>query len=158
MRPARGAGKSALLVAEQFRFDEFAGNCRHVQRHELTARPWAVPVQRLCDQFLAAARGSVDKHRDIGVGEAADRPKHFLHGRRLADDLPVSGNGRLRLRLALVHMGNGAPHRIDSRVDVEGLGQIFERAALIGRNGAVEVGIRGHDDDRQVRVRLAQAP
>jgi hypothetical protein len=46
---------------------------------------------------------------------------------------------------------DGPAHQVDGLVDVEGLGQVFEGAALEGRNGGVEVGIGGHDDDRQVR-------
>ena len=39
-------------------------------------------------------------------------------------------------------------------IDVEGLRQVFERAALEGRYRAVEVRIRGHDDDRDLRMPL----
>ena len=39
-------------------------------------------------------------------------------------------------------------------IDVERLGQILERAALERRDRAVEVGIRGHDDHRNVRKPL----
>jgi hypothetical protein len=37
-------------------------------------------------------------------------------------------------------------------VDVEGLGQVFERAPLKRRNRGLQVGVRGHDDDRQSRM------
>ncbi len=39
-------------------------------------------------------------------------------------------------------------------IDVEGLGQIFERSALEGGDGAVEVRIGGHDDHGQARESL----
>src|SRR5690606_31079724 len=40
-------------------------------------------------------------------------------------------------------------------IDVKGLGQILEGAALIGGDRTVQVRVRGHDDHRQTRVQLA---
>ena len=45
-----------------------------------------------------------------------------------------------------------ASHELDRLIDVERLRQVFERAALVGRHGAVEIGVRGHDDHRQART------
>ncbi len=49
----------------------------------------------------------------------------------------------------------GAPDECDSLVDIEWLGQVFERPSLVGRDSAVQVRVRGHDDHRQARVLLA---
>ena len=48
-----------------------------------------------------------------------------------------------------------ASHEIDGLIDVERLRQIFERTALVRSDCAVEIGMRGHDDDRQLRLRVA---
>jgi hypothetical protein len=40
-------------------------------------------------------------------------------------------------------------------IDVEGLRQILERAALVGRDRVAEVGVRSHDDHGQLRSRTA---
>ena len=45
----------------------------------------------------------------------------------------------------------GATHEFDGLVDVERLWQVLESAALVGRHGAVEIGMRGHDDHGQLR-------
>jgi hypothetical protein len=40
------------------------------------------------------------------------------------------------------------PHRL---VHVERLGQVLEGAAAVGGDRALEIGVRGHDDDRDLR-------
>ena len=74
-------------------------------------------------------------------------------GRRLAEHL-----GHLRLRSvahflaqALVDRASDQLHRLGH---VEGLGQVLEGAALESADRAVEVGVGGHDDDRQPGVAL----
>ena len=54
-------------------------------------------------------------------------------------------------------MRHGAPYQRQRFIDIERLGQVFEGTALIGGHGAVEVGMRRHHDDGQVRVFLAHA-
>ena len=49
----------------------------------------------------------------------------------------------------------GAPHQLHGLVDVERLGQVLECAALVRGHGARQVRVRGHDDDRQRRMRGA---
>ena len=39
-------------------------------------------------------------------------------------------------------------------INVEGLGQVFKRTALVGSHRAVEVRVRGHDDHRQARIKV----
>ena len=56
-------------------------------------------------------------------------------------------------RHAFIH---GAADQFDSVIDVEGFGQVFESAALKGRDGTFQIGMGSHDDDRQRRVALLQ--
>ena len=58
------------------------------------------------------------------------------------------------LAAALAAQFAGALDLVDRLFDIERFRQIFERAAVIGRYRAVEIGVRGHDDDRQIRVVL----
>jgi hypothetical protein len=46
-------------------------------------------------------------------------------------------------------------HEIDCLIDIERLRQIFERAALIRGHCAVEIRMRCHHDDRQLRLTRA---
>ena len=56
-----------------------------------------------------------------------------------------------RWRRRLVRRAADQLHRV---VDVEGLRQVFEGAALERRDRAVEIRVRGHDDHRDVRIAL----
>ena len=154
---AVGAGESALLVAEQFRFDQVLGDRRHIQRHEVLLAAHGVAVQGPGHQLLAGARLAVDQHRHVGVAEPADGAEHLLHGRRLADDL----GGRFRRRrhellVVLLAVLDGPLDQRHRLVHVERLGQVFERAALVGRHRRVQVGMGGHDDHRQIGVLALQ--
>src|SRR5258708_39977494 len=62
---------------------------------------------------------------------------------------------RRRLELAPAFVER-APDELDGMVDVEGLRKIFEGAALERGHGALEVGVRRHDDDRRGRQARAQ--
>ena len=105
-------------------------------------------VQRARHQFLARARFAGDQHRDLALAQAADGAEHVLHGRRLAQHLGRGGHALLGHFLALAFLHRAAD-QLDRLGQVERLGQVFERAALEGRHGAVQVGERRHDDDRQ---------
>ena len=80
------AGKRALLVAEQFRLDQFARDGRHVDRHERTVAPPAVVVQRARDQLLAGARFAGNEYRQIGLREPRHDPVDILHRRGAAHE------------------------------------------------------------------------
>ena len=74
----------------------------------------------------------------------------------MAGALPSSSDictGRRGFRGTLIHL-RGAAHQVHGLVDVEGLGQVFERAALVGGHRAAQVGVRRHHDDGQSRVPL----
>ena len=67
---------------------------------------------------------------DVRLREPADRAEHFLHRRRLAEDL-----GRLAAAASSVDflaqaLLDRAADQLDRLVDVEGLGQVLEGAAL----------------------------
>jgi hypothetical protein len=53
--------------------------------------------------------------------------------------------------------GDGPAYDGYGLVHVEGFRQVLEGAALVGVDGAVQVGVSGHDDDRQFRVSLVDA-
>src|SRR5262245_40707562 len=62
----RGAGKGALLVAEQLRRDERCWRRRAIEADEHPFGPTRVPVNGPCDQFLPGARFTGDENRRIG--------------------------------------------------------------------------------------------
>ena len=153
---AVGAGECTLLVSEQFGFDQFPGNRCHVERDECTAGARTVPMQGSRHQLLAGAGCAADQHGDVRVCKPADRTEHFLHCRCFADDLL---GGLLEFRFMCRGMrffvgGNRALYDCDCIVHIEWFGQIFEGAALIGADRAVQIRMSGHDDHGQLGIGL----
>ena len=153
-RPRRssvGAGKCALFVTEQLGLEQVGRERGRVERNERLGGARAVTVQGARDQFLAGAGLAGDQHRHARARQPADGAKHFLHRRRVAEHL------RDAARLGGGSARRAAPGEAARRtssiglIDVERLRQVFERAALVGRHRAVEIGVRGHDDHRQAR-------
>ena len=108
-------------------------------------------------QFLAGARFTCEQYRHIGTGQAPDGAKDLLHGWCFADDLRGSVLDAALARVVAAVLFDGAPHQVDGLVHVEGFGQVFESPPFVGCNGAVQVGVGGHDDDRQFRVEFLDA-
>ena len=90
------------------------------------------------------------------MAQAANGPKHLLHGRRFADDFRGGGQRR-RHGQALLFLGVliGALDQGHGVINIKRFGQVFECPALVGRHCAVQVGMSRHDDHRQARVLLA---
>ena len=109
-------------------------------------------------QLFTGPGFAVDQHGDVGVAQAPDGAKHFLHRRRFPDDFRGAGQG-WRGFLVLLFLGVlvGALDQRHRLIHVEWLGQVFKGAALIRRDSAVQVRVGGHDDHRQARVLLANA-
>ncbi len=150
------AGEGALLVTEELRLQQFAGNGRGVERDEGLAGTRGMLVQGAGDQFLAGTGFTRDQHRHTGAGQTADGAKHLLHGRSATQQFrnrrgarAVGGDRCPRAR--------GAAHQVHGLVDVKGLGQVLESTALVSGNGVAKVRVRRHHDDRQRGPRLADA-
>ncbi len=110
-------------------------------------------MQRARHQFLARARLAGNQHGRMRLREPSDGAEHLLHRRRLPEDFRrgfADFDGAFLLH-ALFHCAADEFHRV---IDVERLGQILVGAALKRADRAFEIGIRRHDDDRQVRVVL----
>ncbi len=80
------AGKGAFFVAEQFAFDQLAGDRGHVDGDEGTGFAAAEIVQCFGDQFFAGAGLTGNQHGEVGRGEAAHHPINILHSGRATDD------------------------------------------------------------------------
>ncbi len=79
------AGERALLVPEQFGFEQVFGDRRAIDRDEGATAAVALLVQPAREQLLAGPARAEQHHRDIGVGNALDRPRG-LHHLRIAGD------------------------------------------------------------------------
>ena len=111
--------------------------------HERAALAQAVEVQRLRDQLLARARLARDEHRHVRGRQPADHLEQRAHDGRLAHHVapPVAALDlgaqahHLRAQRAL---GERLLDRQDQLIDLEGLGDVVERAELHGADGGVD--------------------
>ena len=85
---ALGPGKSPLLIAEQFAFQQRVRQGRAVDHHKRLLGPFAGGVQGVCDKLLAGARFAVDVDRDVRGRVAGDVFFQLHDAGRLADDVP----------------------------------------------------------------------
>ena len=153
-RPRRSACapvNDAALVAEELGLEQILRDRRGVDRDERLGGARAVPMQCARDQFLAGARFAGDEHRGVGLRQPADRTKNFLHRRGLPQHLGVGRAASAARQRVGVSRARPADQR-QRLVDIERLGQVLERAALERGDRTVEVGIRGHDDHRDLRM------
>jgi hypothetical protein len=85
--PLRGAGKRALLVAEQLRLDELLGNRRAIDLHEALAAAGAQAVNRPGDELLANTAFPLQQDSRMRGSGLANGLFHFPERRAGADHL-----------------------------------------------------------------------
>ncbi|MCY1403620.1 hypothetical protein D9M71_188080 [compost metagenome] len=115
-------------------------------------------MQGVGNQFFTSAGLAIDQYRDVGMAQAPDGAKDFLHRRCFTDDFRSAGQaGHHFQALLLLGMLIGTFDQRNRFIHVEWLWQVLEGAALVGRHRAVQVRMGGHDDHRQTRVLFANA-
>ena len=114
-------------------------------------------VDRLGDQLLAGARFAEDQHGQVVAQHPRDHPVTAC----IAGLRPTSGSASPDRRLVVIRRSTPALAPTawrtvrDQLVDVERLGEIFERAGVAGAHRGIERVLRRKDDDRQRRDELA---
>ena len=73
-----GAGECALLMAEQFAFEQLGGNRPAVNGHKGRVTAFGVVMQVARDHFLAGPRLAQDQHTGVGVGHLLHHLAHVL--------------------------------------------------------------------------------
>ena len=151
--PGLGAGEGAALVTEELGLEQLARDRGGIEGDERAARSRAVSMQRPRDQLLAGARLAGDEHREVRSAEPPDCPEHLLHRGRRADDPRRRRRHRpgvaVRVLPVVGDCSRDQGHRL---VDVERLRQVLVRTTLVGGHCAVQIGVAGHDDHREMRV------
>ncbi len=155
--PVGRARERAALVTEQLAFHQLLGNRGHVDGDESAVPALAVIVQRARHQLLAGAAFAHDHHGEVGLSEARDDAIDFLHRRRTADQRqPVFGSVDRAVALCLRAL-QCPRHHAGQFLQVEGLGQIFERAAFgRGDRGQKRI-LRAHHQDGQIGTHALDA-
>ncbi len=92
------SGEGALLVTEQFTFQQVLRDGSAVEGQEGCLGPGAVLVDGTGDQFLAGAALAGNQHGDVLGGDAADGLVHVAHGWAASDDSALNVGVREGLR------------------------------------------------------------
>ena len=87
--PLGRAGERALLVAEQFAFEQRFGERGAVEADERAVAPRAGLVDRPGDQFLADAALAANEHRRLRLAHAHDLRLDLLSAVALADEFAL---------------------------------------------------------------------
>lgn len=146
-------------MAEELALDQLLGDGPAVHDDERLAVAPRAGVEPARDQLLARAALAVHEHALVAGGDAIELPLQ-AHGRRAlrGDDdgvgRGVSGRGA-QPRVLAQHRAvrHGAPDRLFERVEIDGLGQEVEGAALHGLHRERDRAVAGADDDGRGRVR-----
>ena len=152
------SGERAFHVPEERRLEEVRRQVAGVDGDERAVRARGIGVNRARDQLLAGAALALDENRRTARRRLDDQVEHLTHLRAAADDvgeLVVALLDVLPQRPVLGHQPpplHGVADDDQHLVVLEGLGDVVERAALHRRNGALDRGIGGDDDHRQVLV------
>src|ERR1051325_7274744 len=155
------AGEGALLVAEEFGFEQRFGQRGAIDRHELAELGLAVEVQRARNEFLARAAFSEDEHGAVGVRDAFDHLENGLDFRRGADEL-VEVVLRAKLLAEEDIFAQGLPvveRSLDGQaqlIQLEWLLQVVERALLHRLDGRLDRAKTGDHDRHRGRVERAR--
>ncbi len=157
-----GAGVRALLVAEELAGQQLLAEGPAVDRQKAFARALAGLMDGARHQFLAGAGLAQQQHCGRRGGHLRDGHEQTGHGRAFAHE---HGRGvavlqtpaqvlHLVPKLARLHgLGREGAHL----VEIEGFGQIGERAPVHGLHRAGHRGVAGHDHHFQRGVQLARA-
>ena len=130
-----------------------------MDRQEGTIAAGAVAMDGAGDQLLAGAAFAGDEHAGIARGHQSDALEDVLHRRTAADNLFGSGGIITRLGRGFRSRPTleGTVDAVDGLLQIERLGQVIEGAALHRAHRRRQIAKRRHDDDRQVRHKLADA-
>ena len=153
-------------MAEELGLQQRLGEGGAVDRDEGLAPPRAAVVQRARHQLLAGAALAGDQHGRVALGDGLDPVGQAQHRRAASDDgaRPRSRSVRLALRqlgarllqLPLERPLGGDPLQLeDDLVEVERLGEVVVGAFLERRDGVVDRGVGGDEDDVGPRRLLA---
>ena len=160
---ANGAGERSLHVTEQFALEQAFGERAAVDREEGPFRAHGEIVDVARDDFLAGSRLALNEHGRIGRRDGLDEVQHVeprladADGTRIA--VPLGAADRLLERLVLdakLAVLGGAPQDRHQLVVAERLLDVVESALVHGLHGGLQGGLRRHEDDRHVRIRLAR--
>ena len=154
------ACKAALLVTEEFAFDQIFGNGRAIDRRKGPSRAQAVLVNAICDQLLARAAFARDQYGGIARRHLANDLEDFLHRRGIADDaflivLAVDLLARFGGRSQVAGRADGARSHAQHLLRIEGLHHVIVGPEFHRFDRRLSRSEGGHEDDLQILIQGA---
>ena len=160
---AHRTGEAALHVAEQLALQQALRERPAVDREERALVPRGQLVDVVCHHFLAGAALALDQHRRVGRRHVLGELEHFQEALGLADGArhPAAFPAADLLAQLLVLDADraelaGPPQDRDQLVVGERLLDVVEGAAVHRLDGALQGGLRRHQDHRRHRVLIAR--
>ena len=151
------AGERAAFVTEELAFEQGFGDGGAVDLHERAGRAGAPGMNDIGQHFLADAAFAGNQHARVRRRDQRHIAKDGLHQRAFGDDV----RGQLPVFVVAERGGLGnAGGLLDRReqfIQIDGLGEVIHRAIAHGADGFANVGVGGHEQDRQRGVDLARA-
>ena len=137
--------EGALLVAEEFGFEEFIGDGRTVERHERLGGAARLPVDEAGEHLLAGAGLAADHDRGVGSRDQLGLADHREHGGIAGDQRVTLGGGRLQDRRD--QLGIGRQREKLDRTGADRLHRLVRiRLEAAGDHGQVDALARQHRD------------
>ena len=106
-------------------------------------------------QLFTGTGLTIDQHGNRRTGQTTNGAEHLLHRWRFTDNFRRCGGDLLTgpaFISLLVQMTFSALYQGDGFIDIKGFRQIFKCPALIGIDRTVQIRMRGHDNDRDIRL------
>ena len=155
-----GAGKGALLVAEQLALHQVFRQRRAIDLHQRPFAPRRVEVNGARDQVLAHAAFAGQQHRGARGRHARDNGENFLHGGAPADNVvervtPPQFFAKLQVLVPQRAHFKGLLHYRHQVIERKGLQQEIGGARLHGFHRGLDGAESSHDDDGSLRVLAA---
>ena len=146
------AGERAFDRAEQFTFNQFAGQGGAIDFDDFVFAARTERVEQVGDDFLAGAALAGDEHGDVAGGDAFNGADDFLHGGAAEDGRGGAAHGFERaperaVFLVLLLAFDGALDIGHQLFVFERLGEEVIGAAATGFHGHADGAVSGEHDD-----------
>ena len=152
------ARERAALVAEELRLDDLARDRAAVQRHERPRAPRRVVVERVRDELLARPGLADEEDGRLRRGDDAELLEEALHGLADPEDrLEAEALVEALPQIAdLARLPGALERRLGAQAQVvlrERLGDVVHGAEGARREERLDVPVRRHEEDGDVRAR-----
>ena len=145
------SGERAALVPKEFAFEQIFRDCCGIDSNEWPIGAGRMLMQCAGNQFFTRTAFARNHDGNKALAQTTDGAKHILHRRRLPQHFGRFFDAVFNhfFALAFFHRAANEFHRFGQ---IKRLWKVFKRTALKRTHRAIQIRIRGHDDDGQPRI------